>query len=91
MGALRQEKLLGVPKYSSSCHRLCIASSLFLLGTPWLPPFLLHLPAPPLGLEVLALPEDKTEQRVMLGLKLIHTAHPLHVPTLQKELWEDAG
>lgn len=33
------------------------------------PPPPLHLPAPPLGLEVLALPEDKTGQRVMLELR----------------------
>lgn len=91
MGALRREKFPEVPRYSLSCHRPRIASSLFLPGTSWLPPFPLHLPAPPLGLEVLALPEDKIEQRVMLGLKRIHTAHPQRVPTLQKELWEDTG
>lgn len=41
--------------------------------TSRLPPFPLHLPAPPSGLEVLVLPEDKIEQRVMLGLKYTNT------------------
>lgn len=53
------------PSYSSRCRRPCGVWP----AAPLLPPCPFHLPAPPLGLEVLALPEDKAEQRTMLGLR----------------------
>lgn len=109
-GTLRWEKALEVPNYSLSHLRPCVESGLghpyssqghpcSSRGPPRILPSSLHLPAPPSGLEALALPEDKTEQGMMLGLRSIspgghpraNMAPPPPVSTLQKELWENAG
>ena len=60
MGALRREKFPEVPRYSLSCHRPRIASSLLLPGTSWLPPFPLHLHPSVQAKENVNIKEDST-------------------------------
>lgn len=85
MGALRWEKPLEGPQLSLIMQEALHSVQPAPPWATWLPPSPLHLPAPPSGLEVLALPEDKIEQRVTPGHRRSDDALPHSPPPCRKD------